>query len=69
MVPWRDRAGRVSALKLVVLVALAGPAVNVAIAALLLPLMFAYGAARSFSSLSDYMHLLDETSFGGMLAS
>jgi len=50
-------------------VALAGPAVNVAIVAFLLPLLFAYGAARSFSSFSDYAHLLDETTFGGMLAS
>jgi Zn-dependent protease len=50
-------------------VALAGPAVNVAIAALLLPLLLAYGAARSFSSFSDYLHLLNEISFGGMLAS
>jgi Zn-dependent protease len=50
-------------------VALAGPAVNVAITALLLPLLLAYGAAHAFSSMSDYMHLLNETSFGGMLAS
>jgi Zn-dependent protease len=50
-------------------VALAGPAVNVAIAAFLVPLLFAYGAARSFDSPSDYLHLLDQTTFGGMLAS
>lgn len=50
-------------------VALAGPAVNIAIAALLLPLMLAYGAAHSLGSLADYGALLDDISLGGMLAS
>lgn len=50
-------------------VALAGPAVNVAIGAMLFPIMLAYGAARSFSSFHDYALLLDEVSLGGMIAS
>jgi Zn-dependent protease len=50
-------------------VALAGPAVNIAIAALLFPLLLAYGAANSLGSLREYGQLLDDVSFGGMLAS
>jgi Zn-dependent protease len=50
-------------------VALAGPAVNVALTVMLFPLLMAYGAAHSLSSVRDYMLLLDEVTFGGMLAS
>ena len=50
-------------------VALAGPAVNIAIAVMLFPLLMVYGAATSRSSLHDYVILLDDVGFGGMLVS
>lgn len=51
------------------MIALAGPAVNLAIAAALLPVVLAYGASQSFGSLRDYLDELSAVGFGGLLIS
>lgn len=51
------------------MISLAGPAANVALIAALLPWLLAYGAARSFSSVGQYLDLLDDVSIGGLLMS
>lgn len=51
------------------MISLAGPATNVALIAALLPWLFAYGAANSYSSVSQYIDLLDDVSVGGLLMS
>ncbi len=48
-------------------ITLAGPAVNVAIAVTLLPLVLLYGVIRGYDSLSDFARYFDDYSFGGML--
>jgi len=50
-------------------IALAGPAVNLAGAVAMLPLLLAYGVADGRHSVGDYIALIDGTSFGGLLAS
>ncbi len=51
------------------MIALAGPAVNVAIAVAMFPVVLAYGAAKSYGSVGDYVHTLNEVGFGGLLIS
>lgn len=51
------------------MISLAGPAANVALIAALLPWLLAYGSANSFSSVSQYIDLLDDVSVGGLLMS
>jgi Zn-dependent protease len=50
-------------------IALAGPAVNIAGAMAMLPLLLAYGAADGRRSFGEYIALIDGASFGGLLAS
>jgi Zn-dependent protease len=50
-------------------IALAGPAVNIACAMAIAPLLLAYGAARGLRSPGDYIGLIDGASLGGLLAS
>jgi Zn-dependent protease len=51
------------------MISLAGPAANVALMAMLLPWLFVYGAANSYSSIGQYIDLLDDVSIGGLLMS
>lgn len=49
------------------LIAIAGPAINVAIAMAMLPLVLLLGIARGFDSLGDYLLDLDRMTVGGLL--
>jgi len=49
------------------LITLAGPAVNLAIAILLLPWVVLLGVLNGSSSVGDYIHYLDDASLGGLL--
>ena len=50
-----------------VLIALAGPAMNVAVMVALLPLILLYGVVHQFSSVQDYLALVMEPSTGGLV--
>jgi Zn-dependent protease len=49
------------------LITIAGPVVNIAIALALLPFILLLGIFSGFSSPADYLHLLEEASVGGLL--
>jgi Zn-dependent protease len=51
-----------------VLVAIAGPLTNVAIALALLPPLLLFGVVNGFDSLGDYVRNLDDIALGGLLA-
>lgn len=48
------------------LITAAGPAVNVAIAMALLPVILLMGVFNGYSSIGDYVHYLDDVSIGGI---
>jgi Zn-dependent protease len=49
------------------MITIAGPAVNVAIAAALLPLLFLFGVVRGYDSFGDYLAYLNEINPGGLV--
>jgi len=49
------------------MITIAGPAVNVAIAATMLPLLFLYGVVRGYESFGDYLNYLDSVAPSGLL--
>ena len=50
-----------------ILIALAGPAMNVAVMVALLPILLLYGVAQGFDSLGHYLHRAFDVSPGGLL--
>ncbi len=49
------------------MITIAGPAVNVAIAVAMLPLLLLFGVIKSFDSAGDYFRYLDSVAFSGIL--